>query len=84
MENEVLPIISGIMSGLVLGTVTARRRPWVWAVLSIFLGLAATVVSGEFKTTWAYLVIDIPLVGAASAASFLASRNVRLRRLKLA
>lgn len=83
MENEIFPVAAGLVAGLVLGTVTARRRPWVWALLSVVLGLAATVLSGEFKTTWAFLLIDIPLVGAASAASFLVSRTVRLRHLQL-
>lgn len=84
MENEIFPVVSGLVAGLVLGTVTARRRPWVWALLSVVLGLLATVLSGEFKTTWAFLLIDIPLVGAASAASFVGSRAVRLRQLRLA
>lgn len=83
MGNEIFPVVSGLVAGLVLGTVTARHRPWVWALLSVVLGLLATVLSGEFKTTWAFLLIDIPLVGAASAASFLGSRAVRLRQLRL-
>lgn len=76
-------MVSGLVAGLVLGTVTARRRPWVWALLSVVLGLLATVLSGEFKTTWGFLLIDIPLVGAASAASFTVSRTARLRHLRL-
>ncbi len=84
MENEIFPVISGVLVGSVLGGVTARRRPWVWALLSVVLGLAATVVSGEFKTTWGYLLIDIPLVGATSAGAFLVSRKLVLRRLQVA
>lgn len=84
MENELLPIVSGVIAGLLLGGVTARRRPLVWALLAVGLGLLATVVSGEFTATWAYLLIDIPLVGTVSAAAFLLTRRVRRRRLSLA
>ena len=83
MENEFLPLISGVIAGLLLGGVTARRRPMVWALLSVGLGLLATVATGEFKATWAYLLVDIPLVGAASSATFLAARHVRRRQLQL-
>ena len=83
MGNELLPVVSGILAGVVLGGVTARRRPVVWLVLSVALGLLATVVSGELAASWAYLLIDIPLVGAVSAASFLAVRRFRRRRLAL-
>ena len=83
MENELLPVVSGILAGVVLGGITARRRPYVWLVLSVVLGLLATVVSGEFKASWAYLLIDIPLVAGVSAASFYAVRWVRRRQLAL-
>lgn len=84
MENELLPVLSGVLAGILLGGTTARRRPVVWLALSVVLGLLATVVSGEFKASWAYLLIDIPLVGAVSAASFLVVRRVRRRQLALA
>lgn len=84
MENEFLPVMSGLVAGIMLGGVTARRRPLVWAVASVVLGLLATVLSGEFKTSWAYLLIDIPLVGAVACAAFLVTRKLRRRQLQLA
>ena len=42
-----------------------------------------TVVSGELKATWAYLLVDIPLVGLVSYAAFTATRRVRRRQLQL-
>lgn len=83
MEHEFLPVVSGLLAGLVLGGVTARRRPLVWVLASVILGLLATVVSGEFRVSWAYLLVDIPLVGAAAAAAFLVTRRVRRRQLQL-
>jgi hypothetical protein len=84
MESELFPVVSGALAGLVLGSVTAGRRPWVWTALSVLFGIAATVVSGELRATWAYLLVDIPLVGATSAVTFLVSRKLRRRRLLLA
>lgn len=84
MENEFLPIISGAVAGLLLGTLSARHRALAWVLLSVGLGMLATVASGEFRTTWAYLLIDIPLVATASLATFHVSRRVRRRSLGLA
>ena len=84
MENEFLPVLSGIGAGILLGRVTARQRPLLWALLSAGLGLFATVVSGEFQRTWAYLLIGIPLVGGVAVAAFLLSRCGRRRQLRLA
>lgn len=84
MENEILPVVSGLIAGTLLGGVTARNRPLVWALASVVLGLLGTVASGEFKATWAYLLIDIPLVGAVSCAAFLVTRRLRRRQLQLA
>jgi hypothetical protein len=84
MENEVFPIVGGLIAGLVLGTVTARQRRWWFGLgIAVALGFLATVVSGEFRATWAYLLIDIPLVAAASAVGGTVSRRVRRRQLAL-
>jgi hypothetical protein len=74
MGNELFPVIAGILIGLVMGGVTARKRPWAWLALSVLLGLAATVTSGEYQVSWEYLLIDIPLVAGASVVAFIASR----------
>jgi hypothetical protein len=36
------------------------------ALLSVLLGFAATVVGGELRIGWEYLLIGIPLVGASA------------------
>jgi hypothetical protein len=74
MGNEFFPVIAGVLIGLVMGGVTARKRPWAWLALSVVFGLAATVLSGEYKVSWEYLLIDIPLVAGASVVAFVASR----------
>lgn len=82
--NEVFPVVSGVVVGMLIGRLTARRRPWVWLSVTVLLGVCATVVSGEWKASWAYLLVDIPLVGLSSAAAYLVSRRVRSWELRRA
>lgn len=82
--NEVFPVVSGIVVGLVVGRLTVRRRPRLWLVVTVLLGVGATVVSGEWRVTWAYLLVDIPLVGLSAVAAYLVSRRVRMWELRQA
>jgi len=77
--NETVPILLGATSGLFVGASTARYRFWLWLAASVLLGLLATVITGEWKVSWAFLLIDIPLVAFASAAVFVVARSARLR-----
>jgi hypothetical protein len=67
----------------VLGIVVAGIRPslrlWIGIPVSIVLGLAATVLSGEFEVGWEYLLIDIPLVAVSAGLSFTLARMAFLR-----
>jgi hypothetical protein len=47
---------------------------------SVVAGVLATVVSGEWRVSWAFLLIDIPLVAVSAVAGDLLSRRVVLRR----
>jgi hypothetical protein len=49
----------------------------IGAGLATVLGLLATVVTGEFKTSWGYLLFDIPLVAFAAFLGFLSARHLR-------
>jgi hypothetical protein len=75
--NELLPIFSGLCLGSLLVLVRPRTRPVVAVAASIVLGTIATVVSGEFRTSWDFLLIDIPLVAFATSAGFFVTRRVR-------
>lgn len=79
--SEVLPVLTGILIGVGLGWLRPRTRLWVGSVLAILGGLLATVVSGEFRLTWAYLLIDIPLVAGASILALAITRRVRRQRV---
>ena len=78
--TELFPIVAGLVCGMVLGSLTARRRVLVGLAFSVVAGVLATVVSGEWRISWAFLLIDIPLVAVSAAVGDLLSRSVVLRR----
>jgi hypothetical protein len=74
--EELFPLSAGLVLGALLGFVRPSIRVPVGAALATALGVLATVASGEFKMTWAYVLIDIPLVGVAAVAGFLVTRRL--------
>ena len=76
--TELFPIACGLVAGALVGFIRPSLRIPVGALLSIALGTLATVISGEFKTSWGFLLIDIPLVAVFAAASNLLIRRIRL------
>jgi hypothetical protein len=79
--NELFPVACGILVGSVLGVLRPAGRLWLAVLLSILLGFAATVLSGEFRIGWEYLLIDIPLVAMSTAGAYLAL-GAMVRRTK--
>lgn len=76
--EELFPIVCGLAVGSLLGLIRPAMRFWVGTALAIVLGALATTISGEFAITWAFLLIDIPLVAISAAASMFLMRRVRL------
>jgi hypothetical protein len=72
--QELVPLFSGFAVGVALGAVKPSMRWWIGALLAVALGVFATVVTGEFKASWAYVLVDIPLVAAASVCGLMLSR----------
>lgn len=66
--EELLPVASGLVLGSILGLLRPSVRVPVGLVLIVALGVAATVVSGEYLISWSFLLIDIPLVAVSAAA----------------
>jgi hypothetical protein len=77
--DELFPIVSGVVLGIVVARVRPSLRPWVGIALSIALGLAATALSGELAIGWGYLLVDIPLVAVSAGVSFTLARMAFLR-----
>jgi hypothetical protein len=81
--QELLPFVSGLLLGSLLGLLRPSRRVRVGAVLTIVSGVLATLASGEFRTSWAFLGIDIPLVAVSAAAGLVGMNAFRWSRRNL-
>ena len=79
MKNELFPIVSGLIVGALLPLIRPQMRLVVGVAAAVVLGTIATVVSGEYKIGWEFLLIDIPLVAICSAAAFATARAARRR-----
>lgn len=79
MKNELFPIVSGLIVGALLPLIRPQMRLVVGVAAAVVLGTIATVVSGEYKIGWEFLLIDIPLVAICSAAAFATVRAARRR-----
>lgn len=79
MKNELFPIVSGLILGAVLPLIRPQMRVAVAVAASVVLGTIATVVSGEYKIGWEFLLIDIPLVAVCTAAAFVTVRAAQRR-----
>jgi len=77
--NEIFPLAGGLAVGVGLGWFAPRVRLRFGVLAAIVLGVLATIVSGEFRITWAFVLVDIPLVGLAAAVGLAASRALRRR-----
>ena len=75
--QELLPILSGLCAGLLLGLLRPAMRLPLGIALAVVLGTLATIITGEYKIGWEFLLIDIPLVGIASLVSLVGLRVLR-------
>jgi hypothetical protein len=71
MVHELFPIACGGVLGAFAGWLRPSLRWPITAVLAIGLGVLATVVSGEAAISWAFVLIDIPMVAVAASVGFL-------------
>jgi hypothetical protein len=75
--EELLPVASGLVIGLILGLIRPSLRIPVGVLLIVAFGVVATVVSGEYLISWSFLLIDIPLVALSAAASLFVMYRLR-------
>jgi len=78
--EELLPVASGLVIGLILGLLRPSLRMPVGLISIIAFGVLATVVSGEYLISWSFLLIDIPLVAVSAAAGLFVTHLLREAR----
>jgi hypothetical protein len=79
--NEIIPLCSGALLGLLAARLRPSQRLGVVVSLSILLGVGASAVTGELSIGWEYLLVDIPLVALSAGICFVAwSRRRRSLR----
>ena len=75
--EEILPVVSGLFLGALIGLLRPSLRLPVGAALIMAFGVLATVLSGEYLISWSFLLIDIPLVAVSAAASLYVTHRLR-------
>jgi hypothetical protein len=74
--EELVPLGSGLLLGCLLGFVRSSLRLPVGSMLAIALGIIATAATGEARISWAFVLVDIPMVALAAAVGLLAGRRL--------
>ena len=77
--QELFPIVGGLLLGAALPLIRPQMRLKVGVGASVVLGALATIISGEYRIGWEFLLIDIPLVALCSVTGFVTARAVRRR-----
>lgn len=76
MVQELLPIGCGVVLGALARGLRPSLRWPIGAVLTIGFGVMASVVSGEAAISWAFVLIDIPMVAVAASVGFLVAHRL--------
>jgi hypothetical protein len=76
-----------IATGFILGFLFSSRKHWFRALwlrlaLIIFFGVSATLISGEFRESWGFVLNDIGEVSLLAWAGYLTARVLE-QRLKI-
>ena len=69
--QELFPLVGGFILGALLGRLQPSTRLRVGVLLTICIGLLATLASGEFRLHWGFALLDISLVAASAVAGLL-------------
>ncbi len=74
--SELFPILAGFISGMAIAGAAPKVRTRYGILAAVLLGLTATVVSGEYRISWEYLFIDIPLVALTALCGYALARRI--------
>lgn len=76
--QELFPVMMGLVLGPILSIFRPSRRVRLGSVLIACAGASATLLSGEFRIHWSFVLIDTLLVAVSASASLLAVRLMQL------
>lgn len=74
--GELIPLGLGLLLGVTLGRARPALRLPLGAVLAVGLGFLATAVTGEAAISWAFVLIDIPIVAVGAIVARLVERRL--------
>jgi hypothetical protein len=79
--EELVPVVLGVVLGVPISLVAARRLRFALSAAAVLLsGFAATVLSGEYRYSWVYLLLDLGEAALGLAFGLLVEGRIRLRR----
>jgi hypothetical protein len=76
--DELFPIAAGLVLGMVFAAGFRWLRPAsMRSVLVLFAGLSATLLSGEYQASWAFVLVDVGEVALLAWIGFVVVRRLR-------
>lgn len=76
---ELMPASGGLLLGAILGWLPPALRARAAVLAGLVLAVGATVASGEFRVSWAFVAADAALVAVAAALGFALGRAMRAK-----
>ena len=75
--DELFPMVAGFVLGILFATGSRWLRLW-WlrSMLILLAGISATILSGEFRVNWAFLLVDIGEVALLAWIGFVATSRL--------
>jgi len=74
--EELVPLGFGFVLGAALGLLRPALRLPIGAAAAVALGVLATLVTGEAAISWAFILVDIPIVAVSAVLGLLAGRRL--------
>jgi hypothetical protein len=78
--QEFFPLMGGLVLGSLLSLLRTSARLRIGVLLTICIGLLATLASGEFRLHWGFVLLDISLVAASVVAGLFCTRLMQSKQ----
>ncbi len=80
-SGELLPVVSGLVLGLMLVKVPAALRNRVGVAAALLLGGLISTITGELQISYAYLACDVALVSISAVIGYVGIARLRHRAI---